>query len=111
MSASCGKCAIDSRHVECGRERSAWEDHISTGENINANGGVLTAAMVREGFFRFPQTVLVKISPSYFAAIAPIQIAAGYPFNAMSAAEIPPGQLWFLGQSNELLGRIVNIGL
>lgn len=83
---------------------------MSTGENINANGAVLTVNMIRGGFQKFPQTVMVYVSPDVWPQIAPIEIAAGYPFAAMEQANVPAGELWYVGTNQQLLGRIINIG-
>lgn len=82
---------------------------MSTGENINANGSVLTADIVRAGFFKFPQSVEAWLNPAQWPEVAPIQIAAGYPFAARQMATVPAGQVWFVGVNKELLGRIVNV--
>jgi hypothetical protein len=83
---------------------------MSTGENINANGAALNQSMIRVGFRQFPQTDNVQLNPAQWAQIAPIQIAQGYPFKAFESAMVPAGEIWFIGSTGELLGRIVNIG-
>lgn len=82
---------------------------MSTGENINANGQVLSQAIIRMGFQKFPQTTVAAVNPAQWAQIAPIQIVAGYPFNAYKSDAVPVGQVWFIGTAGELLGRIVNV--
>lgn len=96
----------------------AIEKFMSTGENINANGSVLTADMIRGGFNKFPQSDVVLVGPELWPQIAPLQIAAGYPFKADQDDTVPPGELWYIGDENpegpestKLLGRIINIGL
>lgn len=91
---------------------------MSTGEVINANGAVLTADMIRQGFHKFPQSDVVLVSPNVWPQIAPIQIAAAYPFTAEEDDVVPPNELWYIGgpdpagpEATELLGRIINIGL
>lgn len=91
---------------------------MSTGENINANGSVLTADMIRGGFHKFPQSDTVLVGPEIWPQIAPLQIAADYPFTANEDDTVPPGELWYIGgpdpagpEATELLGRIINIGM
>lgn len=90
---------------------------MSTGEVINANGMKLTADMIRGGFNKFPQSDVVLVPPSMWPEIAPLQIAAGYPFTANEDDTVPAGELWYIGgpdpdgpESSKLLGRIINIG-
>lgn len=94
---------------------------MSTGEVINANGAPLTADMIRGGFNKFPQSEVVLVPPSMWAQIAPLEIAAGYPFTANEDDTVPDGELWYIGPSAALvtnppspdtaiLGRIINIG-
>lgn len=84
---------------------------MSTGENINANGAPLTADMIRQGFFKFPQTSQVIVSHSVWPQIAPIEIAIGYPFRAVEGDNsVPAGELWYMDGQFNLLGRIINIG-
>lgn len=90
---------------------------MSTGEVINANGAMLTADMVRAGFHKFPQSDVVLVGPDLWPQIAPLEIAAGYPFKADQDDTVPPGELWYIGgpdpadaEATELLGRIINIG-
>lgn len=90
---------------------------MSTGEVINVNGKPLTADMIRGGFNKFPQSDVVLVSPSVWPQIAPLQIAAGYPFKADRDDTVPAGELWYIGNENpegpestKLLGRIINIG-
>lgn len=81
---------------------------MSTGENINANGAILTQGIVRQGFFQFPQTKLVWVSPADWPKIAPLQIAADYPFKAEMNDVVPKGELWYVGATDDLLGRVIN---
>jgi hypothetical protein len=83
---------------------------MSTGENINANGSILTTAIVRQGFRLFPQCIEAAVNPAQWNQIAPIQIMEGYPFKAFESAIVPSGQVWFMGAAGELLGRIINVG-
>jgi hypothetical protein len=83
---------------------------MSTGENINANGMVLSSAIVRQGFLAFPQTIVAAVNPAQWPQIAPLQIVEGYPFKALKSDAVPSGQVWFIGTAGELLGRIVNVG-
>jgi hypothetical protein len=83
---------------------------MSTGENINANGSLLTTAIVRTGFRLFPQTTVAAVNPAQWPQIAPIQIVEGYPFKAFESEAVPSGQVWFIGTAGELLGRIINVG-
>lgn len=91
---------------------------MSTGEVINANGEPLTADMIRGGFNKFPQSDVVLVSPDVWPQIAPLEIAAAYPFKAEQDDTVPPGELWYIGgpdpagpEATELLGRIINIGV
>lgn len=83
---------------------------MSTGENINANGSQLTETMVRLGFMKFPQTVRALVSPAIWPQIARLWSAQDYPFRAEEGQLVPRGEMWFLGSTGEILGRIVNIG-
>lgn len=94
---------------------------MSTGEVINANGAPLTAEMIRGGFNKFPQSDVVLVPPSLWALIAPLEIAADYPFTANEDDTVPAGELWYIGPSaaqvqsdpspdTAILGRIINIG-
>lgn len=82
---------------------------MSTGENINANGLPLSAAMIRQGFFKFPQTIVCMVNPAQWPLIPPLQLSADYPFKAFESEKTPVGEIWFIGANGELLGRIVNI--
>ena len=82
--------------------------NMSTGENINANGMRLSQAIIREGFRQFPQVEQAWVNPAQWAQIAPLQIAAGYPFTALESDVVPSGQVWFVGKG-EVLGRIINV--
>jgi hypothetical protein len=70
----------------------------------------LSADMVRGGFQKFPQSEAAWVSPAVWPQIAPIEIATGYPFKAFENSLVPPGELWFVGANDVLLGRIINIG-
>jgi hypothetical protein len=83
---------------------------MSTGENINANGSVLTAEMVRGAFHRFPQSEIAWVSREQWPQIAPILFMQGVPFRAGQNEAVPAGEVWLVGTTGELLGRIVNIG-
>lgn len=82
---------------------------MSTGENINAGGMVLSQSILRVGFQKFPQTDRAWVNPAQWPQIPPLQVAVDYPFKASPNAAVPMGQVWFVGTSGELLGRIVNI--
>lgn len=81
---------------------------MSTGENINANGMILSQDLIRQGFRLFPQVEQAWVNPAQWPQIAPLQISAGYPFTALESDVVPSGQVWFVGKG-ELLGRIVNV--
>ena len=82
---------------------------MSTGENINANGAMLTEDMVRAGFFRFPQSVFAAVASDVYPQVAAIQIGYGYPFRVEESTLVPAGEVWFEGTDGRLLGRIVNV--
>ena len=91
---------------------------MSTGENINACGAKLTLEMVRLGFFKFPQSDVVLVSPNVWPQVQELQILPGYPFTANEDDTVPPSELWYIGEANpgspestNLLGRIINIGV
>ena len=84
---------------------------MSTGENINANGALLSQDMVRMGFHRFPQTEIAEVSPPLWPQIQPLQIAEGYPFKAVENVTVPPGEVWFVDKNKNLLGRIINLAV
>jgi hypothetical protein len=83
---------------------------MSTG-NINANGAVLSQDMIRAGFFRFPQSEIAEVGAPLWPQIAPLQIAANYPFKAAQKPGVPFGEVWFVDKNGQLLGRIVNVGI
>jgi hypothetical protein len=82
---------------------------MSTGENINANGALLTEDMIRAGFFRFPQSVTAKVNPGLWMQIISIQLAPNYPFAAERDPQVPAGEVWFIGADGAQLGRIINL--
>lgn len=82
---------------------------MSTGEVINANGAILSQAMVRAGFHRFPQSVIAELNPELWAQVAPLEIASDYPFKARKSTVVPPGEVWFVDGNKNLLGRIINL--
>jgi hypothetical protein len=79
-------------------------------ENINANGSVLSPDLVRWGFFRFPQSEVAWLNPAEWEQIAPMLFGHDYPFTAQRSEAVPAGEVWFIGSTGELLGRIVNVG-
>ena len=93
------------------RGMAAWlkDATMSTGENINANGALLSEDMVRAGFFRFPQSQVAWVAANVWPQVAAIQIAPDYPFRAEEHTELPPGEVWFIGADGAQLGRIVNV--
>jgi hypothetical protein len=84
---------------------------MSEGENINANGAILSQEMVRMGFHRFPQSEIAMVAPDVWPQVAGILIAAGYPFAAHEDVNVPSGEVWFVNTKYQQLGRIVNVGV
>jgi hypothetical protein len=84
---------------------------VSTGENINANGAILSQEMVRMGFHRFPQSEIAMVAPDVWPQVAPILFATGYPFRAEQSALVPSGEVWFVDVGRMQLGRIVNVAV
>ena len=84
---------------------------MSTGENINANGQLLTADLVRFCFHRFPQSTHALVARNVWSQIAPLQIMRDYPFKAVESDIVPPGEIWFADPDENLLGRIVHIAV
>ena len=82
---------------------------MSGGENINANGALLTQDMVRMGFHRFPQSEIAQVGSELWPQIAPLWMAQGYPFQAVENPDVPPGEVWFEDRAKTLFGRIVNL--
>jgi len=79
------------------------------GENINANGTLLTEEMVRKGFFRFPHSVEAHIASPLYAKVAGIQISFAYPFTVVENNHVPYSEVWYLDEYKKLVGRIVNV--
>ena len=82
---------------------------MSTGENININGVPLTLDMVRRAFFRFPQSHIAEMNQRFYRAFEPVQLEP--PFMAISDGDVPIGEVWYVDDAGQLLGRIVNAGL
>lgn len=82
---------------------------MSSAENINVNGSMITASILRIGFRQFPQSIEAWVPPALWPQIAPIQIAEGYPFRVFEMGSIPTDEIWFVGTRGEVLGRVVNI--
>jgi hypothetical protein len=80
-------------------------------DNINAGSAMLSQEIVRMGFHRFPQSEIALVNPALWPQIAPLLFAAGYPFRAMQSAHVPPGEVWFVDISQNLLGRIVGVAI
>jgi hypothetical protein len=83
---------------------------MSTGENINANGSVLSPDMIRGAFHRFPQSEMAWVNPAQWPEVAPILFMEGVPFRAGQNPVVPFGEVWFVGTTGDVLGRIVNLG-
>ena len=81
----------------------------NTAENINANQAFLTHDMIRNGFFRFPQSEFAEVGPALWPQIAEIQLAEGYPFKVLKMAGVPFGEVWFVNRPGTVLRRIVNV--
>jgi len=82
---------------------------MSQGENLNANGAILSQEIVRMGFHRFPQSEIAQVGSELWPQIAPLLMAQGYPFQAVENPDIPPGEVWFEDRAKTLLGRIINL--
>lgn len=82
---------------------------MSTGENINANGAILSQDMIRAGFHRFPQTELAQVGPALWPQVKAMQIAPDYPFAVRETPGLPFGEVWFVDGNGVQLGRIVNV--
>jgi hypothetical protein len=79
------------------------------GENINANGTLLTEEMVRKGFFRFPHSVEAHIASPLYAKVAGMQLPFAYPFTVVENNHVPYSEVWYLDEYKKLVGRIVNV--
>ncbi|MBA0088352.1 MAG: hypothetical protein HRJ53_25485 [Acidobacteria bacterium Pan2503] len=84
---------------------------MSTGENLNANGAVLTEDMVRKGFFRFPQSVEAHLPSAQYAHVGNIQMGFAYPFTVIESDAVPFDEVWYVDDHKALVGRIVNVAL
>jgi len=80
-------------------------------DDINANAAILSQEIVRKGFHRFPQSGIALVNPALWPQIAPLLFGAGYPFRAMQSTHVPPGEVWFVDISQNLLGRIVGLAI
>lgn len=81
---------------------------MSTGENLNANGAIMTAEMIRGGIHRFPESLMVHINQAAFDALSPIEHSLDDFFMIVVDNEVPPGEIWFKGRLGHILGRIVH---
>jgi len=87
--------------------REILEDfYMSTGENINANGLILTPGMVRQGFHKFPQSSQVRMSVATFNSLPTLPGA----MLIYVDQNVPASEIWFENDRRDLLGRIVNLG-
>ena len=84
---------------------------MSTGENINANGSILTQAMIRAGFNRFPQSFVARVNARLFPQLTPVTVLQPKIFQVVSDATVPQHEVWFVGASGALVGRIVNLAV
>jgi len=78
-------------------------------DNINENGAVLSADMTRKGFHRFPQSDRIRISKTLYDQIARVPWLSG-PLVVYVDANVPVTEVWYQDSTNNLLGRIVNLG-
>jgi hypothetical protein len=90
---------------------SGLERFMSTGENINANGAVLSQAMIRAGFNRFPQSFVARVNARLYPQLVPYTILQPQIFQVLNDPAVPAHEVWFTGADGAVLGRIVNLSV